>query len=75
MDIRIGIVQSMKELELELADTETVEGIQSQFAAAVKQDDVWWLTDKKGRTVGIPASRVSYVEFAKKVERPVGFGV
>jgi hypothetical protein len=75
MDIRIGIVQSMKELELDLPDTDTAESVQAQFANAVKQDEVLWLTDRKGRTVGIPAARIAYVEMAKKVERSVGFGV
>jgi hypothetical protein len=75
MDIRIGIVQSMKELELDLPDTDTAETVKAQFDAAVKHDDVWWLTDRKGRSVGIPAARIAYVEMAKKVERSVGFGV
>jgi len=33
-----------------------------------------WLTDKKGRTLGVPAARISYVEMAATSERVVGFG-
>ena len=34
-----------------------------------------WLTDKRGRRVGVPASRIAYVEFGSPAgERVVGFG-
>jgi hypothetical protein len=36
---------------------------------------VLWLTDRKGRRVGVPASRIAYVEFGTPAsERVVGFG-
>ena len=43
--------------------------------AALASDHILWLTDRKGRRVGVPASRISYVEFATSAsERVVGFG-
>jgi hypothetical protein len=36
---------------------------------------VLWLTDRKGRRVGVPASRIAYVELGTPAsERVVGFG-
>jgi hypothetical protein len=36
---------------------------------------VLWLTDRKGRKVGVPSSRIAYVEFGVPAsERRVGFG-
>jgi hypothetical protein len=36
---------------------------------------VLWLTDRKGRRVGVPAARIAYVEFGTPAsERVVGFG-
>lgn len=37
-------------------------------------DKVLWLTDRKGRQVGVPASKIAYVEIgAPSSERRVGF--
>jgi len=74
MQIRIGIVQSMKDLELEVPAGTSASELQAQVAAALESDAVLWLTDVKGRTVGVPASRIAYVEMAKPTERSVGFG-
>jgi hypothetical protein len=75
MDIRIGIVQSMKELDVELPDDADQDQITRDVEAALENEKVLWLTDRKGRRVGVPASRIAYVEFAKSAsERVVGFG-
>jgi hypothetical protein len=38
-------------------------------------DGVLWLTDRKGRKVGVPVVKVAYVEVgAPSSERRVGFG-
>lgn len=75
MEIRIGIVQSMKELDVELPDDTDHEALTKQVEAVMKEDGVLWLTDRKGRRVGIPASRISYVELGQPHrERVVGFG-
>jgi hypothetical protein len=75
MDIRIGIVQSMKELEVELPEDADREQIMKEVEAALGSDQILWLTDRKGRRVGVPAARIAYVEFAtSSSERVVGFG-
>jgi hypothetical protein len=75
MDIRIGIVQSMKELEVELPESANREEIMKEVEAALGTETILWLTDRKGRRVGVPASRIAYVEFAtSSSERIVGFG-
>jgi hypothetical protein len=75
MDIRIGIVQSMKELEVELPEDANRDKIIKEVEAALTGDHVLWLTDRKGRRVGVPASRIAYVEFATPAsDRIVGFG-
>jgi hypothetical protein len=75
MNIRIGIVQSMKEIDVELADGADLAAITQDVETALNSDAVLWLTDRRGRKVGVPAARIAYVEFASPSgERVVGFG-
>jgi hypothetical protein len=57
VDIRIGIVQSMKEIEVELPEDAERDQVMKEVETALGSDSVLWLTDRKGRRVGIPASR------------------
>ena len=76
MDVRIGITQSAKELEVELeedADRDTV--IADIESSLGNESGVLRLTDRKGRRVAIPVAKVAYVEVgAPTQERRVGFG-
>ncbi len=76
MDVRIGIMQTAKELDVELgSDVEREELIATIESALASGDGVLWLTDKRGRSVGVPAARVAYVEVgALSDDRRVGFG-
>jgi len=75
VDIRIGIVQSMKEIEVELPEDADRDAVVKQVEAALGAESVLWLTDRKGRRVGVPAARIAYVELGSpKSERVVGFG-
>ena len=74
MDIRIGIVQSMRDLEVELADDADRDQIMAEVEAALSSETVLWLTDRKGRRLGVPSARIAYVEFGTPVDRVVGFG-
>jgi len=49
----------------------------AQIEAALSgEGSVLWMVDRKGRQVGVPASKVAYVELdAPSAERRVGFGV
>ena len=62
MDIRIGIVNTAKELALELPDDTDGARLKADVEAAVGEGSVLWLTDAKGRTVGVPADKVAYVD-------------
>lgn len=74
MEVRIGVLHSPKELELEVEGS--AESVEAAFADALNADDgVLWLTDSKGRRVGVPAERVTYVEIeADHNAKRVGFG-
>ena len=62
MDVRIGIVQSMKELDIELPDDADREKVLADIEAALAEDGtILWLTDRKGRQVGVPVAKVAYV--------------
>ncbi len=76
MDVRIGIMLTAKELDVELgSDVEREELIATIESALASGDGVLWLTDKRGRRVGVPAARVAYVEVgALSDDRRVGFG-
>ena len=75
MDVRIGIVQSMKEIEVEVDDAQRDE-VMAQVEDSLKSaTSVLWLVDRKGRRVGVPSERIAYVEFGVPAsERRVGFG-
>ena len=75
VEIRIGIVQSMKEIEVELADDADRDKVIAMVETALQSESVLWLTDRKGRKVGVPAARLAYVEVGVPTsERRVGFG-
>jgi hypothetical protein len=76
MDVRIGVTYSPKELDLELADDADAEGLRSQVESALAggQDAVLWLTDRRGRQVGVPVGKIAYVEIgAPGADRRIGF--
>jgi Protein of unknown function (DUF3107) len=76
VDVRIGVVQSPKEIEVEMADGTDNDAVTRQIEEALRSEDgILWLTDRRGRTVGIPSARIAYVEVnATTDERRVGFG-
>ena len=74
MDVRIGVTHTPREIELEMSDDgDTVaKAVESAIAAG---DKLLWLTDRKGRRVGVPAAKIAYVEIGSASdERKVGFG-
>ena len=77
MEVRIGVTYAPRELELELGDDADRDKVLANIEATVgKGDGMLWLTDRKGRTVGVPAAKVAYVEVGSpKDDRRVGFGV
>jgi len=76
VDVRIGITQTPKEIEVELSDDADREKVLIDMEKLLKAGEgVLWLTDRKGRRVGVPVPKVAYVEVgAPMAERRVGFG-
>ena len=76
MDVRIGVTQSPRELSIELADDTDRDELKSQIEAALGGSiDVLWVTDKRGKDVGVPAAKLAYVELGSAESgRPIGFG-
>jgi hypothetical protein len=65
----------MKEIDVELPEDADREAVIKQVEAALNSESVLWLTDRKGRRVGVPAARIAYVELGSpKSDRVVGFG-
>jgi hypothetical protein len=76
MDVRIGVTYSPKELDLDLGDDVDRHALKKNIEDALSDDDgVLWLTDKRGKEVAIPSSKVAYVEIGSpEDERRIGFG-
>ena len=75
MDVRIGVTQAPREINVEVDDAErdaVEKSVESALGGAV---DVLWLTDKRGRRVAVPAGKVAYVEIGTADgDRRIGFG-
>ena len=59
MKVRIGISTTDKLLELEVDDAEA---FKEEMERAVAEGGLGWFTDSRGRTVGIPARSVAFIE-------------
>lgn len=76
MDIRIGVTHAPREITVEMGDDTDREELKAQVAKALGDDDaVLWLSDRRGRDIGIPSSKVAYIEIgASNDDRKIGFG-
>jgi hypothetical protein len=59
MRVRIGITDTSKVVEV---DAENIDEFKSELERAMAEGGFAWFTDTKGRSVGIPASSVAFVE-------------
>ena len=76
MDVRIGVLHTPKEIVVELGDSVDRSELKAAIGDALTNEaKVLWLTDKKGRDVAVPVSKVAYIELSSAVaDRPIGFG-
>lgn len=74
MELRIGVLHTPKELSVELEGT--ADEIVAAINDAVKDEGaIVWVTDVKGRRLGVPASKIAYVEVDEDgANKRVGFG-
>lgn len=71
MKVRIGISTTDKLLELEIEDAKT---FKEEMEKAVVEGGLGWFVDAKGRTVGIPARSVAFIEMEDAdAQQTVGF--
>ena len=75
MDVRIGVTYTPKEIDVELGDDADPDAVRKDIESALGGDTgVLWLTDRRGRTVGVPVGKVAYVEIgASGADRRIGF--
>ncbi|HUQ40312.1 MAG TPA: DUF3107 domain-containing protein [Acidimicrobiales bacterium] len=76
MEVRIGVTYTPKEIELDLGDDADRDGLMKDVDAALgKETNVLWVTDRRGRKVGVPSTKIAYVEIGSPHDdRRVGFG-
>lgn len=75
MEVKIGVIYSAKELSVELDGGKADDVVSAVEDALRGGAPVIWLTDKKGRRVGVPTDKVAYVEVAEEdATKRVGFG-
>ncbi len=75
MDVRIGVRNAPKELEVLLADDTDGDAVREHIDAAFAAGGTLWLTDRRGRQYGVPVDKVAYIEIGSSdVGRRIGFG-
>lgn len=75
MDVRIGVIHTVKEIEIELGSDadrgEVRDAIESALSGTTQ---TLWLTDRNGRDHAVPADKIAWVELGlAEVERRIGF--
>lgn len=71
MKVRLGILNTDKLIELEIADPKA---FKQEIEKAVEQGGLGWFIDSRGRSVGVPARNVAFVEIEDSGEsKTVGF--
>jgi Protein of unknown function (DUF3107) len=75
VDIRIGVTQVPREISVEVAEDDR-DAIKAAIDAALSGAvDVLWVTDKKGRQIAVPSSKIAYIELGQvDGDRRMGFG-
>ncbi|HET9610264.1 MAG TPA: DUF3107 domain-containing protein [Acidimicrobiales bacterium] len=75
MDVRIGVKNSPREIEVLLADDTDGEEVREHIDRTLSDGKTLWLTDRRGRTYGVPVDKVAYVEIGISDKgRRIGFG-
>ncbi len=76
MDVRIGVTNTVKEIDVELpADADREKVKKSINAALADESQVLWLTDKSGKEIAVQSAKIAYIELGSADgERRIGFG-
>jgi hypothetical protein len=71
VEVKIGVQYAHRELVLE--STQTPAEVERAVADALSAGGTLTLVDDKGRRVIVPVDKLTFVEIAESVSRPVGF--
>lgn len=75
MDVRIGVSQTAKELDVELPEGTDPDELRASIEEAIAAGGTLWLTDRKGSQIGVPVEKLAYVEIGRPDDgRRIGFG-
>lgn len=78
MDVRIGLVHTARELEVQLADDTDAAALEADVTTALAGNGdraTVWLTDRKGNRVGVAAERIAYISIGNAADKSkIGFG-
>jgi hypothetical protein len=75
VDVRIGVTQTAKELDIELPDGADADELKAAIDKALADGTTLWITDRKGRQVGVPGEKIAYIEVGRPDDgRRIGFG-
>lgn len=72
VDVKIGVQDTAREISLDSA--QSPQDIIAAVEAAIANGGLLSLTDEKGRTILVPATKIAYVEVGAEATRRVGFG-
>ena len=74
MEVKLGVTYSPKELVVE-TDQAPDDIAKLVDKALADSNGVLWLTDVRGRRVGIPVTKLAYIELGEEgANKRVGFG-
>jgi Protein of unknown function (DUF3107) len=72
VEVKIGIQMAPRELVVETESA--VEDVKLALTAALADNKLFVITDKRGGTVLVPAAKIAYVELDQAEPRRIGFG-
>lgn len=74
MEVKLGVTDNPKELEIDIDQSGEELAKTVEEALATETRVVLWLTDSRGRRVGIPTDKLAYIEIGEEnPEKRVGF--
>lgn len=76
MDVRIGIAESPQVIEVEVEKDVDRDALKASVEAALSgKAKIFWLTDRKGKELAVPAEQIGFIEIGSAdAERKIGFG-
>ena len=76
MQVRIGVTNIPREIEIELADDADPNAVKASVEQAVGNGGgLLWLTDRKGHQFGVAVDKLAYVDLGTAADHSrIGFG-